>query len=120
MQTGGGLEKKVETAWLLAFYGPLLTAKQADVLKMYLEEDLSLSEIAKEQGISRQGVHEALTRASMQLHEIEEKLHMVTRFRATQAGLNEALEALNTGDINKAKQIITALERLGEEEEDGF
>ena len=56
--------RKVELAWLAAFYGRLLTDKQRQVLSLHCEEDLSLGEIAQETGVSRQGVHDMLTRAS--------------------------------------------------------
>lgn len=55
------ISKKVELNWLSAFYGGLLTDKQRQVLTLHCEEDLSLTEIAQEVGISRQGVHELLT-----------------------------------------------------------
>ena len=58
------ISKKVELNWLSAFYGGLLTDKQRQVLTLHCEEDLSLTEIAQEVGISRQGVHELLTRAA--------------------------------------------------------
>ena len=120
MQEGDGLKKKVETAWLFAFYAPLLTNKQQDVLRLYLEEDMSLSEIAGEQRISRQGVHETLQRASQQLYELEEKLHMAKRFTAMRDGLNEALHALEQGHAETAKNVITELKRLDEEEDNGL
>ena len=58
------ISKKVELNWLSAFYGGLLTDKQRQVLTLHCEEDLSLTEIAQEVGISRQGVHELLTRGA--------------------------------------------------------
>lgn len=72
----GELEKKIELNWLSAFYGGLLTPKQRDVMRMHCEEDLSLGEIAQEAGISRQAVHDLLSRAAHQLFELEGKLGM--------------------------------------------
>ena len=46
------MEKRIETAWLLEFYGPLLTARQRELLELYCDEDLSLTEIAAQAGIS--------------------------------------------------------------------
>jgi Uncharacterized protein conserved in bacteria len=120
MQAGDWLNKKVETAWLFAFYAPMLTRKQQDVLRLYLEEDMSLSEIAGEQAISRQGVHEALQRATQQLRELEQKLHMAKRFTAMRDGLNEALSALDQGNAQGAKRVIMQLKRLDEEEDNGL
>ena len=61
--------RKVELAWLMAFYGGMLTEKQRQVLTLHCEEDMSLGEIAQEAGISRQGVHDQLTRAARRLHD---------------------------------------------------
>ena len=58
------LEKKVDLAFLSAFYGGLLTENQRRILSLHCEEDLSLGEIAAEVGISRQAVHESLNRAA--------------------------------------------------------
>ena len=54
------LRKKVDLAFLSAFYGGLLTEKQRRVLSLHCEEDLSLGEIAADVGISRQAVHETM------------------------------------------------------------
>ena len=54
------LEKKVDLAFLSAFYGGMLTEHQRRILSLHCEEDLSLGEIAGEVGVSRQAVHEAL------------------------------------------------------------
>ncbi len=120
MQAGGFVERKVETAWLFAFYGPMLTHKQQEVLRLYLEEDMSLSEIAGEQSISRQGVHEALQRASQQLYDLEEKLGMAKRFTAMRDGLNQALNALDSGDMKAARDVIIHLKQLDEGEDNGL
>ena len=48
-------EKNLEVAYLLDYYGGMLTEKQREVVELYYNEDLSLSEIAENSGISRQG-----------------------------------------------------------------
>lgn len=120
MQWGNELERKVETALLFAFYGPLLTAKQQEILRLTFEEDMSLSEIATEQRISRQGVHEQLRRAIKQLNSLEEKIHMVKRFSDVNNGLEQALSALESGKADEAAAIIAALKERNEEEENGL
>lgn len=62
------------------FYGQLLTEKQFDSLDLYYNQDLSLSEIAEEMGISRQGVRDSIKRGEKQLFELEQKLGLVQRF----------------------------------------
>ena len=81
------IEKKVELAYLMDFYGGMLTEKQREVLSMHCEEDLSLGEIAAEEAISRQGVYDTLTRTARKLFDMEEKLGIAARFRAIGEGL---------------------------------
>ena len=54
------MDKKVEISILLQIYGKLLTKKQQDVMNLYYNEDLSLSEIAEIYKISRQGVNDLI------------------------------------------------------------
>ena len=65
---------------LIDTYGAVLTEKQRAVLQMYYFEDLSLSEIAELEGISRQGVRDAIKRGEMVLTELEQQLHFANRF----------------------------------------
>ena len=69
--------KIAETSLLYDFYGALLTDKQREVMALYHEENLSLSEIASEFGISRQAVHDTLKKAEQALKEYEEKLKLM-------------------------------------------
>ena len=69
-----------ELAMLLDFYGPLLTEKQGEMMRLRVEEDLSLSEIAENAGISRQGVRDVIVRAENQMQEIEDKTGLIRRF----------------------------------------
>ena len=57
------MEKKIELSMLLDLYKGLLTDKQAETMELYYNEDLSLSEIAENMGITRQGVRDALVKA---------------------------------------------------------
>lgn len=65
------------------FYGSLLTTRQQEVMRLYHEENLSLSEIAEEFRISRQGVHDTLKNAEHALLEYEDKLGLVARLEET-------------------------------------
>ena len=58
------MEKFVEQTFLFDFYGELLTERQRQVYTSVVFEDYSLSEVAEELGISRQGVHDMLSRCS--------------------------------------------------------
>ena len=99
------LSKKVDLAFLAAFYGALLTENQRRVLSLHCEEDLSLGEIAEELGVSRQSVHESLSRASGRLYELEAALGMAERFRRMEAGLDAALASLRKKDYPGAERV---------------
>jgi len=74
------MEKIFEQALLYDFYGDLLTEHQKQVYEAAVFNDMSLGEIAAEQGISRQGVHDLIKRCDKILSEYEEKLHLAERF----------------------------------------
>ena len=61
------MAKNLEIALLFDFYGDMLTDKQRDVVELYYDNDLSLSEIAENEGITRQGVRDSIKRAEAQL-----------------------------------------------------
>ena len=63
----------IEIVLLYDYYGDLLTDRQKECFEMRYYQDLSLGEIASELGISRQGVHENLSRAEALLRNMEEK-----------------------------------------------
>lgn len=86
------MAKNLEIAGLLDCYGEMLTQKQHDFLDFYYNEDLSLSEIAANEGITRQGVRDAIKRAETQLIEMENKLGFVRRFAEIKEGLSEIAE----------------------------
>ncbi|MDR3313099.1 MAG: DNA-binding protein [Oscillospiraceae bacterium] len=85
------MAKDLSIALLLGFYGELLTQKQREFLEYYYYEDLSLSEIAQNEGISRQGVRDAIKRAEHQLLEMESRLSLAQRFADMKRGLDEII-----------------------------
>ncbi len=74
------MEKIAEQVFLYDFYGELLTEHQKQVYEDVVLNDLSLSEIAQDLGISRQGVHDLVKRCDKILKGYEEKLHLVEKF----------------------------------------
>lgn len=114
------VSRRIELAWLTAFYGGLLTDKQRQVLTLHCEEDLSLAEIAQEAGISRQGVHDMLTRAAQRLFDMEEKLGMAARFRRMEDGLEQCRTLLRQKRYDEAESVLDTLIRLDQEENNGL
>ena len=62
-------------------YSGLLTETQQEITNLYFNLDLTVSEIAKEKGISRQAVSECLKGCKQQLEEYENKLHIFERLQ---------------------------------------
>lgn len=81
------MAKNLEISLLLDFYGEMLTEKQRDFAGYYYNDDLSLSEIGENEGISRQGVRDSIKRAESQLYEMEARLGLAKRFHDVQEGL---------------------------------
>ena len=82
-------DSRARQALLLDFYGPLLTEKQRECFDLHYNEDLSLSEIAEEAHISRQGVWDNIRRAEAALRELEEKTGLVRRVTELERELEE-------------------------------
>lgn len=74
------MEKKLMQTYLYDFYGDLLNEHQRSIYEDFVLNDLSLSEIAEEEGISRQGVHDLVKRCDRMLEGYEQKLHLLERF----------------------------------------
>lgn len=83
------MEKIVERGLLYDFYKELLTSHQRSIYEEAVFQDLSLSEIADDFSISRQGVHDIIKRCDKLLYEYEEKLHLVEKFIKIQENAKE-------------------------------
>ena len=81
---------------LYDFYGELLTERQKEFFDLYYNEDLSLSEIAENSGISRQGVRDVIVRAEHAMQEIEDKTGLIRRF-LTMSGNLEKIQSAAEG-----------------------
>jgi uncharacterized protein len=100
---------RVELGTLYACYGGLLTKKQRTAVRLYAGEDQSLSEIAGEMGASRQNVHELITRAEYKLRKCEAALHLAEQTLTVQAGLEDAVHALDGGNAPACRNILIRL-----------
>lgn len=64
---------------LFSIYKSLLTDKQTDIFSLYVECDLSLSEISEIKNISRQGVSDTINKTKEILLGYEEKLNILSK-----------------------------------------
>lgn len=93
---------KLKMTMLLDFFGDLLTDKQREYYDLYYNEDLSLSEIAKNVGITRQGVYDIILRAENILLVTEQKTGIIKKFTQMQADIATAV-SLAENIANQAK-----------------
>ena len=106
------MEKRIETGWLLDFYGPLLTGRQRELLRLYCEEDLSLAEIAGQEGVSRQAVHDAVRRGDARLRAYEDQLGLLRRYRRLYGALRQCGTALTELDAAAGCEAFRALPQM--------
>ncbi|MCR4959974.1 MAG: DNA-binding protein [Lachnospiraceae bacterium] len=75
------MDNIIERGLLFDFYGELLTPHQQKIYGEIIYNDLSLSEMSEQEGISRQGIHDLVKRCDRQLQEYESRLGLVQRFQ---------------------------------------
>lgn len=109
-------EEIVELSLLFDFYGEMLGEHKKKIFEDYVLNDLSLAEIAEEEGISRQGVHDMVKRCTKQLKEYEAALHLVEKFQSMKNKLTKASELLNVSEeaadsvnITEAKKLLSEM-----------
>ena len=99
------MEKIGRQVFLYDFYGELLTEHQKSVYEDVGLSDMSLSEIADERGISRQGVHDLIRRCNKILQEYENKLHLIERFVKIREEVGSIQKLAENPQISKEELI---------------
>jgi len=97
------MEKIVEQALLYDFYGELLTKHQRRIYEEVILNDYSLSEVAENLGISRQGVHDMIRRCGKILDDYESKLHLVEKFVSVKDKVSKIRNLTINEDKSKAE-----------------
>ncbi len=111
------MAKNLDVIMLFDTYGELLTQKQQDFISYYYNEDLSLAEIAENEGITRQGVRDAIKRAEAQLFAFEEHIGLCERLEKMRKGLSEISELTSViNEVNRrtilSREINDAVARI--------
>lgn len=111
----------LERTLLFDYYGEMLTEKQRTFFDLHYQQDLSLSEIAQEAGVSRQGIHDAVLRAEQTLRDMEDKIGAVARDRRCREAADQivaaATQLVACEDANVrslAEQILAAAHTIKE------
>ena len=100
------MDRIVERGILYDFYGELLTEHQKKIYEELVYNDLSLSEIADEYNISRQGVHDLIKRCDKILEGYEDKLHLVMKFEKIRASLKEIESLSGQAEVKQLAEDI--------------
>ena len=98
------MDNILKISLLLDFYGGLLTKKQFEMLDLHYNSDCSLSEIADEYGITRQGVFDNIKRGRDSLFELEEKLGLVGRHVENRERAKLVLENLDNINVYRLEE----------------
>ena len=110
------MEEKVKICMLSTFYGKLLTEKQYQFIDDYYNNDLSLSEIAENNNITRQAVRDIIKKGEKKLFEYEEKLEFMKRTLNQEKRIKKALSELTKIQKDYSdKQVATVLESVKKE-----
>ena len=110
------MDKKVEISMLWEIYGNLLTDKQYEYIDYYYNQDLSLSEIAENDGITRQAVRDIIKKGERKLFEYEEKLLFMKKTINQEQKIQQILFNLTKiGKDSSDKQITSILEGIKKE-----
>ena len=106
------LENFVRRTLLYDFYGELLTEHQREVYEAVVLEDYSVSEVAADRGISRQGIHDLVRRVDRLLEGYEERLGLVDRFiriRNQVIRINEMVSACTADELPGVRQDVAKI-----------
>lgn len=93
---------------LLAWYGSLLTENQFNISQNYYGDDLSLAEIAENNGVSRAAIQQTIKRSEELLEDYESKLNVVKKFKARRC----QYEKLKKLKIEEVDDIVLQLEKI--------
>ncbi|EGG91195.1 hypothetical protein HMPREF0491_00376 [Lachnospiraceae oral taxon 107 str. F0167] len=106
------IEKYINQGILYDFYGKLLTVHQQKIYEDVVFNDFSLSEIAENEGISRQGVSDLIKRCNKSLVSYEEKLGLIKKFDETKSYVKEIQRIIKIYQETKNEKLISDIEKL--------
>lgn len=106
------IEKYINQGTLYDFYGRLLTVHQQRIYEDVVFNDFSLSEIAENEGISRQGVSDLIKRCNKSLVSYEEKLGLIKKFDETKSYVKEIQRIVGIYQNIKDEKLIIEINEL--------
>ena len=109
------MEDFVKQTLLFDFYGELLTKHQQRIYEDVVCNDMSYSEVAAQQGVSRQGIHDLIKRCNRQLEEYEAKLHLVEKFLDIQGKVRDMRREMELAEREERMPDIQAIIQISDE-----
>ena len=106
------MEKIVEQGILYDFYGQLLTKHQQKIYEQAVYENLSFNEIAEQEGVSRQAVHDLVRRTTALMQGYEKKLGMIRRFYSLREAAEELCQAADSAGTRE--QLAESVRRISD------
>jgi len=103
------VEKAFIYSILYDYYGALLKDNQANIIDLYYNQDYSLSEIAEDTNITRQGVYDALKRAEKSLIEFEEKIKLYEKYENYSKAAENIVKLASSIDDEKYSEAVTKI-----------
>ena len=111
------MEKNVEISLLCQLYGKTLTEKQYEVLNDYYNNDLSLSEIAENNNITRQAVRDIIKKGENKLYELEKSISLMKKILEEEKAVNKIEKELNEIQqiTNSKKEVAKKINNIKKE-----
>ena len=106
------MDEKLRLTYLYDFYGELLNEHQRQIYEDFVFNDLSLGEIAAEEGISRQGVADMIKRCTKKLTDYENKLHLVAKFLSMKNEVEQIHRLAGENKEHPGSEVMKQIEAI--------
>ena len=101
------LSENIHTALLYDFYGELLNERQREIMESRLYDDLTLTEIAEAEGITKQAVSDMIKKCETKLSEYEDRLKLLEKFLVIRQKAEEIVKL--SGDDNRIRALAAEI-----------
>ena len=106
------MEEKIKISLLYQLYGKMLTEKQQEIIEDYYNNDLSLSEIAENNDITRQAVRDIIKKSEKKLNSYEKTLGLMQKSIEQKNKIEEIIKMLSNIKKEEIKDIEKELKKL--------
>ncbi len=101
------LSENIHVALLYDFYGELLNERQREIMESRLYDDLTLTEIAETEGVTKQAVSDMIRKCEAKLSEYEDRLKLLEKFLVIRQKAEEIVKL--SGDDNRIRALAAEI-----------